>query len=101
MGCNYYSVSGWDDETEKWKEGSIKFNDLDDSLHCLCGFRTDSEYALSPEQVRSLAYLGAAVALQHEKYEDFRSLPGSLPENIREEIDRIILKRSNAALGKE
>lgn len=97
MGCNHYSVAGWIQEEQTWKDGTIQFSEMDDSVCCLCSFDASSQYELTPEQVRSLAYLGAAVALQHEKHEDFRGLPWSLPDQLREEIDRIILKRHNAA----
>jgi hypothetical protein len=95
MGCNHYNVGGWDDESRGWKEGTIKFDDLGDGdLPCLCMFDSHGgTYKLDISQVRAMAYLGAAVALQHGKHEDYRVLPYGIPEWIREEIDRNILTR--------
>jgi hypothetical protein len=92
MGCDQYTVSGWVQEEQKWKDGSIHFPDTDERATCLCTFPSGGR-RIDLQEMRSLAMLGAAVVMQHHKHEEYRYLPGDLPEWIVDEIDRVILGR--------
>lgn len=91
MGCDKYSVSGYADEARGWKEATIHFSEGGSDMTCLCTMPQQARLEL--QDVRSLAYLGAAVVLQHHAHQDYWHLPFDIPEWIREEIDRVVLTR--------
>jgi hypothetical protein len=100
MGCDKYTVAGWSDEKSDWEEGTIIFRE-DGSLTCLCGLsHHDEGRKLDLEDVRSMAYLGAAVALQHSGHQEYSILPYDLPQWLRDEIDRNVLQRAPHAQEK-
>jgi hypothetical protein len=72
----------------------IHFPDTDDRATCLCTFPFNNGQRIDLQEMRSLAMLGAAVVMQHHKHEEYRYLPGDLPQWIVDEIDRVILGRS-------
>lgn len=84
MGCKSYHLANG---------VRVRFSEGDDDLGCLCTFPHNDGGELSGERVRSLAYLGAMVALSREPMTGFSMstayLPNALPEWIRREIDRI------------
>jgi len=76
MGCDYY--------------GKLHFNE-NSNVGCLCTFPHNDRAAgkeLTADRVRSLAYLGAAVVLEHQGELESPFMPDCLPEWIRKEIDR-------------
>ena len=76
MGCDYYN--------------GITFSTIDDDLHCLCTFPYNYN-EIDKDLVRSMAYLGAAIVLQHHgEMNDDRILPQCLPQWIRDGIDKIL-----------
>lgn len=80
MGCDHYEYMGT----------TLLFDELDDESQCLCTFpRNDRAIgALSNDRIRSLAYLGAAVALcHHDVVGSHCILPSGLPDDIRSMID--------------
>jgi hypothetical protein len=82
MGCDKYYLN----------ENLIAFSELNDSVGCLCTFINDG-YSLTPERVRSLAYLGATVVLLHQKEIDHGHIPSCLPDWMKEQIDTIVLNK--------
>lgn len=82
MGCRTYDVNDW----------SVHFSESDDDVGCLCTFPHNDGDRLSPERVRSLAMLGAVVVLAHqsEAVNGWLYVPGSLPNWMRREIERLI-----------
>ena len=60
-----------------------------------CTFPHNDSPSLVPDRIRSLAYLGAAVALirRGDFKDDSVYLPSSLPKWIKDEIDRIVLTK--------
>ena len=96
MGERTYKVRAY-----SGKEYSIAFNDMDDEFGCLYTFPHNDHKKLTPDRVRELALLGAAVVLaswNEEQIEyvweigyDYRlTLPNGLPDWIAEEIKRIL-----------
>ena len=77
MGCDSYA-------------GGIMFSEMDDEIGCLCTFPHNDGDTLDAGRVRALAYLGAAVVLQHRGDLEHPYLPSCLPEWMRQEIDRNI-----------
>lgn len=75
MGCDHY-------------HGGIMFSEMNDDIGCLCTFPHNDGDRLDAERVRSLAYLGAAVVLEHNGDLEHPYLPKCLPDWIRNEIDR-------------
>lgn len=100
MGCHKYTVSGHVDGGE-WAEGTIHFSESDDSVTCLCTTHIDGRGRLDLEEIRSLAYLGAAVIFQHQRHQEWWHLPGDLPQWVRDEIDRVVLFHSRDAAPSE
>ena len=84
MGCDKYYL---DDKN------MIAFSEGDDELGCLCTFPHNDGGELSKERVRSLAYLGAAVVLLYRGEIEHGFLPSCLPDWVKQEIDRIVLKK--------
>lgn len=84
MGCDKYYL---DDNN------MVAFSEGDDELGCLCTFPHNDGNQLSEERVRSLAYLGAAVVLLYHGEIDHGFLPNCLPDWVRSEIDRVVLKK--------
>jgi hypothetical protein len=97
MGERTYRVVGYDGEY------AIGFSDEDDSLFgCLCTFPGNDQHKLTPDRVRELALLGAAVVLAcHENEllypvlvtdieEFYVPLPAAVPRWMRAEIARIV-----------
>lgn len=96
MGCDKYTVAGYvHGSNGDWKDGTIHFSEGGSDMTCLCTLPQQSRLDL--EDVRSMAYLGAAVVLQHHGYQDYWHLPGSLPQWMRDDIDRAIYPRHDAA----
>jgi hypothetical protein len=78
MGCDRYRFRGTD----------VGFGESDDTLWCLCTFPHNDGGRLCRERVRSLAYLGAAVALiQQGAAEGPIYLPHGLPDWVVAGID--------------
>lgn len=94
MGCHKYSISGM--VGEGWGDGVIHFSEWDDSIGCLCTF-PGGRLRLDEDTVRSLAYLGAAVVMQHQSCKEWFYLPGDLPQWMRDEIDRCVLHGKNGS----
>jgi hypothetical protein len=84
MGCNKYYLEGID--------YPVTFSEMNDDIGCLCTFPHNNNDALDPETVRSLAYLGAAVVMVSREQLDHGYIPNCLPNWIKKEIDRIVLK---------
>ena len=84
MGCNKYYLEGID--------YPIAFSEMNEDVRCLCTFAHNDGKSLDPERVRSLAYLGAAVVLVSNEQADHGYIPSCLPDWIKQEIDRIVLK---------
>lgn len=78
MGCDYYTKRG------------IHFSDGDESVGCLCTFPHNDGESLTKRRIRSLAYLGAAVALDHQGELEHSYLPSCLPDWIRRDIDKAL-----------
>ena len=84
MGCDSYRT----------KDTTIRFNEFDDEgPGCLCTFPHNDQQELTPERLRSLALLGAAVVLA--RYEDsgfdgWCTIPNSLPKWVDKEVCRIL-----------
>lgn len=96
MGCHYYSVevplpwtSARPDEPMA-REEEFYFPEGDDSAECLCTFPFNDGESLSPDRLRSIAYLGAAHVLARKGVIRGGPLPGRLPSWVREGIDRAI-----------
>jgi len=87
MGCNTY----------RYNNIPITFEYAHDDFPCLCTFpyndRLDGK--LTPERVRSLALLGAVVAMIHNQDKGIHkkswiTIPDDLPDWITKEICRLI-----------
>jgi hypothetical protein len=84
MGCRSYEAHG----------ATIRFSEIDDTVACLCTFAPDRP--LSVQALRSLAMLGAAVAISWDigaasgwrAQDTWLHLPGSLPPGFLEALDR-------------
>ena len=83
MGCDKYYMA--DDQMLLFSEGN-------DDVGCLCTFPHNDGNQLSPERVRSLAYLGATLVLLNKEEIDNGYIPSCLPDWIKQEIDRIVMK---------
>ena len=68
----------------------LQFSEMDDDYICLCTFPHNDQGALTPDRVRSLALLGAAVVLARSCSLEHPFLPACVPEWIRKEIDRVM-----------
>lgn len=91
MGCDTYTVQG---NYGSWRECSVRFSEADDGP-CLCtlasNYTTVKDF--DADTIRSMAMLGAAVALMHDgKLGDdgYVYLPYSLPQHILDAIDKIL-----------
>ena len=71
-------------------EYPLQFSEIDDDYVCLCTFPHNDQGVLTPDRVRSLALLGAAVVLAHGDDLEHPFLPACVPEWIRHEIDRVM-----------
>jgi len=85
MGCNGYGIQTWDGRG--WAEAEVRLNYDDESFPCLCTFsgETHNGEAFSAEDIRSMAALGAAVALAHNGYfkqSDYITTPAQLPDRV-------------------
>lgn len=89
MGCDKYNVSCFNAEKQDWEDMSISFSEVDDLGHCLCAFGINYN-CNDKETLRSLAYLGAAVALAHHGDLEYGILPDCLPKNIKDSIDKMV-----------
>lgn len=99
MGCDYYNVPCWIPGTfGKWGDTMLFFGEEDDSTICLCTFPFNYRaVGFGPDEVRSLALLGAAVVLAHHgelTADDYHRLPDSLPQWIRDGIDAALRKEA-------
>jgi len=72
------------------REAWFDLSEHDENVHCLCTFPAGRGEQISPAELRSMAYLGAAVALARQGILSGGSLPGALPAWIRESIERAI-----------
>jgi len=86
MGCDYYNFN----------DIGIHFSDNSD-VSCLCTFPHNYEHnhKLDREIIKSLAMLGAAIALiYHDEENKYKSkyffLPHGLPEWIEEELNKFL-----------
>ena len=68
----------------------LQFSEMDDDYVCLCTFPHNDQGELTPDRVRSLALLGAAVVLASNDDLDHPFLPNFVPVWIRQEIDRVM-----------
>lgn len=89
MGCDSYRT----------RDTTIQFNEMDDEgPGCLCTFPHNDMEGLTPERLRSLALLGAAVVLARYEDSDFGgwcTIPNSLPEWLDKEVCRILNIKEN------
>ena len=85
MGENIYPIQDYDGN---WLE--LRFSEMDDDYSCLCTFPMNDMERLDADRVRSLALFGAAVRLAFDGVLEHGFLPSTVPEWIRDEIDRII-----------
>ncbi len=73
----------------------ISFSDMDDDWVCLCTFPHNDGERLTPERLRSLALLGAAVVLlYHREIDGPVYLSSDIPNWIVEEIKRLVPDQS-------
>lgn len=84
MGCNKYYLHGIN--------YPIAFSEMNEDISCLCTFPYNDGGGLDPERVRALAYLGAAVVMVSREELDHGYIPSCLPDWIKKDIDRIVLK---------
>jgi hypothetical protein len=84
MSCDVYTAWAWDSENDRWYEQCMGFCDTDD-MPCLCSLN-ETKQEISRDQVKSMAYLGAAVALNHHGVE-VQFIPQDLPDWLVEQID--------------
>ena len=70
----------------------MMFSEMNEDVGCLCTFPHNDGKTLDPERVRSLAYLGAAVVLNSRGDAPHGYIPSCLPDWMKKEIDRIVLK---------
>lgn len=84
MGCDYYTVHRW--TGKDWEEDSTYFSEIDDEVSCLCTFPHNYLEGFDKDIVRSLAYLGASVVLNHHG-EEVRNINADLPAWIKKDID--------------
>ena len=84
MGCDKYYLKDID--------YPMMFSEMNDDICCLCTFPHNDGETLDPERVRSLAYLGAAVVLNSRGDAPHGFIPSCLPDWMKKEIDRIVLK---------
>ncbi len=82
MGENYYSVGNNGME--------LFFGEDSEDWGCLCTWPINDQEQLTPDRVRSLALLGAAVALACGGNLPHPILPSAVPQWIRDGIKRII-----------
>jgi hypothetical protein len=93
MGCDYYEVDGF----------SLHFSEDQGDWGCLCTFPYNWQQGqkLAPDDIRSLALLGAAAAIAHQEAVDavvnkepicssFFPIPSSVPLWIQDEIRRLV-----------
>ena len=88
MGCNIY----------RYNNIPIDFRYADDEFPCVCTFPYNNRafgYKLEAEDVRSLALLGAAIVMIHNRDEDIQgkkwiTIPDDLPDWVTKEICRLI-----------
>lgn len=89
MGCEEY----------KTEDATIKFDETDESTRCLCTFPYNDNRTITPDRLRSLALLGAAVVLANRHESDFSgwcSIPNSLPAWVDVEICKVLnIRRDN------
>lgn len=80
MGCYSYMLEG--------QSGEIRFSNQDENCKCLCDSLNEGE-TFTPDLVRSLAILGAAVVLRtrDDLPDDWTYLPEAIPQHIRDGID--------------
>lgn len=96
MGCHVYRVEvplAWSsdkpDEPMSRNEW-FYFSEDNEEVACLCTFPAGERKTLSISTLRSIAYLGAAVVLAHQRIVTSGEIPGCLPDWIKDEIDRIL-----------
>lgn len=82
MGCDYYKLEN---------RSPVHFSDTD--VVCVCSLSEESE--LDSEDIRSLAYLGAAIALMHQDKLDHGFIPSCIPDKIRKAIDSYFNQLNN------
>ena len=83
MSCDLY----------EYEDIMITFSEMNDDVRCLCTFPHNDNKHLDVSRLRSLAMLGAAVAMKrHGKYadEEYVYLPESLPKWFLKELDRLL-----------
>ena len=105
MGCDHYNVYGSVSDKKGnagWEELSILFSESDEDWSCVCTFPHNySDGRLYYDIVRSLALLGAALAMAH--HGEFRDndgyvyLPGCIPQWIQDEIKRLVPEEAHDA----
>ena|SRR3990167_11375119 len=101
MGCDYYEVAlgiTLAGGNAGWGKVSIHFSDMDEDYSCLCTFphnyTVDGVIKLDKTEVRSMAVLGAMVALAYagriQHQQGYSYIPNDVPEDVRKEIDRVV-----------
>jgi hypothetical protein len=86
MGCYKYHLQGID--------YPIMFSEMNEDIGCLCTFPHNHGSKLDPETVRSLAYLGATVAMIYQGEQlPHGFIPSCLPDWVKNEIDRVVLNK--------
>jgi hypothetical protein len=82
MGCDHYVIGSGEDSPV------VGFSEADDTTACLCCFPWGRE-TLDPDEVRSLALLGAAVVQAYQTGSAV-FIPQMLPTWVVREVDRIL-----------
>jgi hypothetical protein len=93
MGERTYRIAVWNS-----RDQLAVFSESQDDWGCLCTFPHNDQGALGPERIRSLALLGAAVALAAYNPDELNTtvnahyliLPDAVPQWIRDELMRIL-----------
>jgi len=89
MGCHYYKLRG----------GALAhFLDSDDEFGCLCTFPHNNGEEMTADDVKSLALLGAAVAIAENDPAtgEYVFIPGDLPDWIVDAVRRVTLTSPTA-----
>lgn len=92
MGCKSHNIGNGN---------TLRFSEGDDDISCLCTFPHNDGDELTPDRVRSLAYLGAMAMLSRRG--DFGEdqclyIPTDLPKWMRESIDRCVANTPNTRI---
>lgn len=87
MGCARYEVARW--SGGGWDSAIVSINYDDENYPCLCTLSERNDVGV--REIRSMAALGAAVALMHNGLmSNHSTAPLDLPENIVSAIEKYL-----------